>query len=354
MWTSNHYDTMNAFNPSRLRLARQRRALTRTRLAERSGVSLRSLTNYENGSITPSDEMIRRIADALSTPPGFFARETMDNIPTTAVSFRKLSKASAARRDAVLADARLTVEFFGIIESRFRLPSPQIPVLDGFAPENAAEIVRRRWSLGDRPIKNMVHLLEAKGVRFAALNHEHDDIDAFCLIRDGTPYIFLNTSKSAERQRFDVAHELGHLVLHGEQEMRLDESKKRETEANRFAASLLMPDSGVFSQSMRNASVDRILAARSFWTVSAMAMTHRLHELDLLSAWQYRSICMELSDRGYRSSEPGGVVPEGSQLLRKVMYGSTNRVGVAEVARAMDLYQADVRDFIRGLVPTAI
>lgn len=78
----------------------------------------------------------------------------------------------------------------------------------------------------------------------------------------------------------------------------------------------------VLGQLMAGASVEQILTARSYWKVSAMAVTHRLHELHLLSDWQYRSTCIALSDRGYRKTEPGGIVPETYRLLRTVMHGS--------------------------------
>lgn len=78
----------------------------------------------------------------------------------------------------------------------------------------------------------MIHLLESKGVRLAPLKHEYTDIDAFCFYRDAILYVFFNTSKSAKRQRFDAAHELGHLVLHSELEMDPSRSKTREAEAN--------------------------------------------------------------------------------------------------------------------------
>ncbi|PWK90333.1 Zn-dependent peptidase ImmA (M78 family) [Lentzea atacamensis] len=340
------------FNPSRLKVARQRLAWTLTRLASESGVSLRSLTSYENGK-TPSDEILFKLANTLAVPPEFFERESVEPVPVEAASFRKLSKTTSTRRDAVLASASLAVEFFSVIEQKFKLPESTVPSLDKFSPELAAEFVRRRWNLGDRPITNMVHLLESNGVRIAAIQHSFVDVDAFCFIRDSTPYVFLNTSKSAERQRFDLAHELAHLVLHSEQDMELSTSKERESEANRFAASFLMPRSAVLTQSMRSASMARILAARSYWKVSAMAMTHRLHELHLLSDWQYRNTCMALSDQGYRSSEPGGIIPETSQLLRKVMFGPTGKVSIRDAAAGLSLHQHDIRDFVRDLVPVA-
>lgn len=341
------------FNPSRLRLARLRLGYTLTKLAEVSGVSPRTLTDYENGHRSPTEDTLTKLADALAVPVAFLERESIEPVAAGAASFRKLSKASATRRDAVLAKASLALEFFDTIAERFRLPAPDIPTLDKLAPDQAAELVRHRWNLGDRPISNMVHLLEAKGVRVASLNHAYDDIDAFCFYRDGIPYAFLNTDKTGERQRFDAAHELGHLVLHSELEMDPSTSKEREAEANAFASSFLMPRTAVESQRMRAASVERILVARSYWKVSAMAMTHRLHELDLLTDWQYRSACITLSDRGYRRAEPGGIVPETSQLLRKVMFGAGARITAREAASALDLLPVEVREYVRHLVPVS-
>lgn len=339
------------FNPSRLRVARLRRAYTLTRLAEISGVSLRTLTDYENGHRPPTQDTLIKLSEALAVPPAFLERDSIEPVAAGAASFRKLSKASATRRDAVLATASLAIEFFETVEERFRLPTPEIPTLDKLSPSQAAELVRRRWNLGDRPISNMLHLLELRGVRVASLNPEYDDIDAFCFYRDAVPYVFLNTSKTGERQRFDAAHELGHLVLHSELEMDPSTSKERETEANAFASSFLMPRTAVESQEMRAASVDRILVARSYWRVSAMAMTHRLHELELLTDWQYRSACISLSDRGFRRAEPDGIVPETSQLLRKVMFGAGARMTAREAAAALNLSQAEVREYVRHLVP---
>lgn len=334
-----------------MKVARLRLGLSLTKLAEESTVSLRSLTEYENSQREPSPENLAKLVEHLKVPAPFFEREPIEPVPVEAASFRKLSKATAGRRNAVLASAALTLEFYAEAENRFRLPEPGIPTFDKLAPAQAAELVRQQWSLGDRPISNLIHLLESKGVRFASLNHEYSDIDAFCFHRDGIPYVFLNTSKSGERQRFDAAHEFGHLVLHSETDLDTSVSKEREAEANAFASAFLMPSSQVLSQSMAGASVERILRARSYWKVSAMAMTHRLRELHLLSDWQYRSTCISLSERGYRSREPDGIVPETSQLLRKVMYGHDASLKVRDAASALDVHVGDIRGYVRHLVP---
>lgn len=92
--------------------------------------------------------------------------------------------------------------------------------------------------LGEAPIANMVHLLETKGVRVFSLVEDCHELDAFSTWLDGTPFVFLNTRKSAERSRMDAAHELGHLVLH---RVGRPQGKEAEEEATRFGAAFLMP-----------------------------------------------------------------------------------------------------------------
>ncbi len=323
-----------------------------TRLAEESGVSLRSLTNYEKDATEPTAESLESLARALGYPTEYFYREGVDPLSVKAVSFRKLSKTSATRRDAVLASAVTALELFDVIDQHFKLPAPAIPTLDKLGPAQAADVVRRDWGLSDKPIPNMVHLLESKGVRVVSLAHDYADIDAFCFFRDSVPYVFVNTTKSHERQRFDLAHELAHLVLHDERDMTTADSKEREAEANEFASAFLMPSTGLYAQAMNAASLDRIFAAKKFWRVSAMAMTHRLRELKLLNDWQYRSTVVTLSQAGYRSAEPDGIGPETSQLLRKVLFGP-NGISLSHAAEALAVPRSDVSALLQGLVPVA-
>jgi Zn-dependent peptidase ImmA (M78 family) len=178
-------------------------------------------------------------------------------------------------------------------------------------------------------------------------------VDAFSFGWHQTPYVLLNTTKSGERGRFDAAHELGHLVLHSEH--RLPHGPDAEQEANRFAAAFLMPRASVLAHGLANATSDRILAAKQAWRVAAMALTHRLHELELLTEWGYRTACVDLSRRGYRTGEPGGIARETSQLLEKV-FRSLRAEGAspADVARDLHLTTAELNRYVFGLVPTAI
>lgn len=334
--------------PSRLKLARHRRAMTLTALSRASGVPLRTLSAYENAHHTPPPATVARLADALDVTPEFLAADDVDLLVPDVVSFRKLSRTTAGRRDAALAAGRIAIEIADWIEARFRLPEPDLPTLEKHGPETAAEIVRRRWSLGERPVPNAVHLLEAHGVRVFSLAEDCREVDAFSLIRDDRPFVFLNTDRSAERQRFDAAHELGHLLLHaGAARVH---GRDREAEANRFAAAFLMPRRAVTAQGLREATLDQVLAAKRHWSVSALAMTHRLHELQLLSDWNYRTTCIALARDGYRTAEPGGARPETSQLLAKVLAG----VDAAELAAHLGLRADELTRHLFRLVPTAL
>ncbi|GHF62387.1 transcriptional regulator [Streptomyces mashuensis] len=357
---------------SRLVLARKRRGLTVTRLAQMSGLTARRLSDYENGRAHPSPPSLSAIAEALEFPESFFSAEEVADLPVESVSFRALSKMTAAQRDIALSGGRLARILQDWIGSRFKLPDPDLPSLTSFsrlhkgeqAPcpgeaagpgcpaERAAELVRARWGLGVTPIPNMVDLLEAHGVRVFSLSRDCPEVDAFSFWDRGIPFVLLSTEKTAERGRFDAAHELGHLVLHGEEQ--IPHGPQAEGEAHRFAAALLMPVADVLAYAPRNPSTNWILQAKRRWKVAAMALAHRLHELNLTTDWQYRTHCVELGRLGYRKKEPHSRLGrESSQVLGKV-FSALRAEGVrpADVARDLQLHPADLSDLIFGLVVT--
>jgi len=345
--------TQAKLTPSRLAVARKRHGLTLTRLADLTGLSTRSLSLYENGHAEPTEETLRQLASVLEVDPEFLAAPDVDEIPVDAVSFRALSKMTARQRDRALSAGRVALLINDWIEARFELPAPEIPSLTGYDPESAAQVVRARWGLGERPVGNMLHLLESRGVRIYSLTAENSQLDAYSLYWHAQPFIFLNTAKSGERGRFDAAHELGHLVLHGEH--LVPNRPAAETEANRFAAAFLMPRASVLAQGLRDATPDRILHAKRIWKVAAIALAHRLYELDLLTDWGYRAVCVQLSQWGYRRTEPQGIDRESSQLLAKVLRSvRDNGETFATMAAAIGISTAELHSHVFGLTLTPV
>ncbi|WP_330296867.1 helix-turn-helix domain-containing protein [Streptomyces sp. NBC_00503] len=340
--------------PSRITLARKRRGLTLAELSELAGVSLQSLSNYETGRTTPRRTTVGRLAEALDFPEHFFEGPEVDELPVEGISWRARSKTSARTLDAARAAGTLAALLYDWIDERFRLPAADIPSLGKPDPETAAEMVRTRWGLGSAPAPNMVHLLEAHGVRVFSLAPEYAEVDAFALWRGRNPFVFLNTMKSVERGRFDAAHELGHLVMHGSD--RECSGPEAERQANDFASAFLMPAASVIGHMPAGAHVDQILKGKTIWKVSAMALTYRMHDLGLLTDWQYRSVCTELSTRGYRKAEPEGMKKrESSQVLTKVFQGlRSTGVKPAAVAAELGLTSDEMNKMLFGLTITMV
>jgi Zn-dependent peptidase ImmA (M78 family)/transcriptional regulator with XRE-family HTH domain len=306
------------FCPERLSLARKRRRLTARALAERTGLAVDTISRLEHGFNKPDELTVARLAKALDFPVGFFSGPEPQEIDVGAVSFRSFSKMSARERDAAIAAGSLGLHLNAWVERKFGLPSADLIDLSYETdPEVAAHLVRQHWGIGEKPIGNMLGLLETHGVRVFSLSESTASVNAFSFWQDRKPFVFLNNFKTAESSIFDVAHELGHLVMHRHGDPK--DPRSAEREANMFASAFLMPANDVKARVPRPVTIDVVLRAKARWRVSAMAMAHRLSRLGLLSEWNYKSVCVELSKRGYRNSEPGGIERETSIIWRKIL-----------------------------------
>lgn len=273
------------------------------------------MTAYEHGRSEPKPPTLARLADALRFPIEFFSGPDLDEPPIDGSSFRALSTLTTRQRDQTLGAGAIALSLSDWVDARFALPEPGVPQYQGIDPETAAMAVRGEWGLGERPIKNMIHLLEAHGVRVFSLVEECIAMDAFSFWRGDRPYVCLNTRKSAERSRMDAAHELGHLVMHWKGGAR---GRKNEQEADLFGSSFLMPRGSILAAAPRGGNLADIIRAKRQWGVSAANLTHRMHGLGLLTEWQYRSLFIEMGRHGYRSGEPDGIQAETSQVFTKV------------------------------------
>lgn len=341
------------FNPSRLTLARKRRGLTMTKLAASVGVEPRSISAYEKGEFGPDEDRLATLASVLQFPPRFFFGDDLDEPTPDIASFRALSKMTAGQRDTALGAGAIALMFNQWIESRFVLPSSDLPDLSREDdPEAAAGALRRLWGLGELPVKNMVHLLEAKGVRVFSLSLDALEVDAFSMWRQSTPFVFLNTKKSAEHGRFDSAHELGHLVLHRHGS---PQGREAEHQANAFASAFLMPRSSVLAHAPRLARIDHLIQLKKVWNVSVAALTYRLHTVGVLSDWHYQSLYIELSSRGYRKKEPDQGQRETSQVLQRVFLDLRDqKVSKNEIASELCVSVEEIDQLVFGLALTGV
>lgn len=336
------------FNPSRLTLARKCRGFTKTKLAELVGVELRSISAYESGEFTPEEDRIRELARCLRFPQTFFIGDDLDELSPDVASFRALTKKTASQRDMALGAGAIALLINEWVEKRFELPPVNLPDLsrEGDA-EAAADALRSLWGLGESPIKNTIHLLESKGVRVFSLSLNTRQVDAFSMWRDDTPFIFLNTIKSAEHGRFDAAHELGHLVMHRHG---IPQGQDAEYQANSFASAFLMPRSSILANAPRLSTVNHLIQLKKHWTVSVAALAYRLHTVGVLSDWHYRTLCKDISRLGYRTQEPEEAHRETSQVFEKVFAAlREDRVSYGDIANDLHVSTQEIEQLVFGL-----
>jgi Zn-dependent peptidase ImmA (M78 family)/DNA-binding XRE family transcriptional regulator len=336
------------FNPSRLKVARQRAALTRKELAKRIGVEPRAVTGFETGQYMPTEENVARIARTTGFPEKFFDEDDIELLSADGVSFRSMTKMTAKQRDAAVAAGSIAFVLNDWVDQQFDLVAPDVPDYRDASPEAAALSLRQYWGLGEQPIKNMVHLLESKGIRVFSLSENCIEVDAYSVWRGLRPFIFLNMGKSGERRRFDAAHELAHLVLHRHATPNGVEVEK---EAHAFAGAFLMPTASMKAIGRVIPTLDYILHLKKKWIVSAAAMTLRLREVGHLTYYHYNRLFVELSRKGFRTTEPFGVKPETSQVWQKVFAElRKDGRGVQFIADDLCLPSDEIVKLVFGLV----
>ncbi|WP_424183784.1 ImmA/IrrE family metallo-endopeptidase [Actinokineospora sp. G85] len=156
-------------------------------------------------------------------------------------------------------------------------------------------------------------------------------VDAYSVSRPERPLVLLNPAKDDYyRQRFDVAHELGHLVMHGDEE---PGNNIIENQANRFAAEFLMPAEQIAPRLPARADWQLLAQLKETWGVSLQALLYRSRQLGIMRDVTYRNAMTTISTRGWRRREPGEVVAveQPSMLPRAV--GLVSPQALAEQSR---------------------
>jgi len=303
-----------AFQPGRLRLARELRGLNQTELGTRAGVTSAAISQFEGGTIPPGPKTLRALSVALEVPPAFFA---LDISETHEGFFRSLRRTSIRQRRQARALAYIAHDV-AHVEGLKTATIPHIPVpLDANREEveRVAQDVRREWKLPRGPIGNVVETLEAHGVVVIRLPFSGEDVDAFSLPFPDWPVVVLAADKNDRgRSRFDCAHELGHLVMHADQVWGI---KEVEQQAHQFAAAFLMPDADIVDELPSRADWPALFELKRKWQVSLAALLMRARRLDIMTEAAYLAAVKETSARGWRRVEP---IPLGGCELPSISY----------------------------------
>lgn len=288
------------------------RGLTQAALSARSGVPQATISKAESGLISLDDERWASLARELDAPASLLA-STTGPVDARAVVFHRkrstLPVSAAARLRAQLDLLHLQLGALlgdGTPVGVARIPLPP----DGFVtPEEVAQQVRRELAMPAGPIDDLVAVLESSGVAVVRRDLGSSKIDALMSWPPRSrPVVLLGSHAPGDRQRFSVAHELGHTVMHEVP------GEEQETEADRFAAEFLMPRADIVGQ-LRDVTIAKLARLKSEWGVSMAALLRRARDLAQISESTYRRLSIELSSAGYRTREPVEVPVETPRLI---------------------------------------
>jgi Zn-dependent peptidase ImmA (M78 family)/transcriptional regulator with XRE-family HTH domain len=328
-------DSAALFAGSRLTLARNLAGLRKSDLAARLEKSATAVAAWESGAKRPTAATVAQLALSLSVDPGFFAVRPDDVAAlSTTPHFRSLRSTTQVARDQAFAYGQLAVDIAHTLERHVELPDRSVPVWPvavddaiGDGPEQAARLVREQWKLGSGPVGHLVRLVENHGVLVVFSPKQTASVDAYSFDSHLRPVIALNPIKrDYYRQRFDVAHELGHLVMHGDAE---PGGRIVEEQANRFASELLMPAEEIrelLPTVMGGNSWIMLGQLKEQRGVSMQALLFCARRLGRLGNVSYRNAMTTISARGWRRNEPGlvntieqpSLLPKALELLAEV------------------------------------
>jgi len=336
-----------AANADMLRLARQRRGFQQTEAAKLLGIDQSLLSRIENGLVEPRDEIVAKAAKTYDFPLSFFQlRDPVYGAPVSVhPMWRKKADVTAREMDAVVAELNIrAMHLRRLLEGAAISNTSDIPRMDidEFRdPEHIAALVRAHWRVPSGPIKNLTVLVEKAGALVAHSNLGGASIGGVTFSVPGMPpLIILNTDQPADRMRFSLAHELGHIVMHR------FPTANMEQEANTFAVSLLMPAADVRPYFVGR-RIDLVLLAslKPEWRVSMAALLMRAHKLRFLTDNQHTYLWKQISARGYRLREPPELdfERERPDLLGQIVTLHLNGLGysVGDLSRFLCVHERE-------------
>jgi Zn-dependent peptidase ImmA (M78 family) len=338
-------------NAAMLLLARESRGITQADLAEvmtqQSGdtpVSQGYVSKAEAGRLEVGGARLSLYATALGYPVAVLcANPQVHGIGVGLVHHRKRASlgAPALRRiHAELALARMQTH--GLLAAagaqhpnRFH----RIAVDDYYTPSDAASALRLEWGLAPGPVPELIRLIEDAGGLVLVRDLGSRELDAVTQWIDGDPPLFLvNAQAPTDRSRFSLAHELGHVVMHGEP----GPTAVQERQADEFASEFLLPADAIRIE-LKQGRLDltRLLALKNRWGASMAALLRRASTLGVVTDWQYRNLMVEMSALGYRTHEPGDLERENPEFITTLVAGLRDDRG----------YRLDQLADVAGLLP---
>jgi Zn-dependent peptidase ImmA (M78 family)/DNA-binding XRE family transcriptional regulator len=336
----------------RLRQARLAKGLSLRALAEKVGVSAMMLSKYERGESVPSSDVLLGLSEALGVRTEYFFRTATIDLERVQHRNRHRWKLPKLAETKVLADVRDQLERWQLLETvvpapwsvRFSLPEnlpASIESLD--AIEDVAVRVRQHWNLGLNPVPDLIDTLEARGLKIFTTRFDDPRFEGLSARADHHHVVVVGRNWSGDRQRFTIAHELGHLVL----DDRLAKDLDVEKAADRFAGAFLVPAEKVV-QSLgarrRSLEIYELYLLKKESGLSIAGWSYRALDLGIIAKTTHSAFWRMLVAHGWDEREPGEQYPsETPRLFEQTVYRALSEDLISE-SKAAELLSTSVRD----------
>ncbi len=307
------------FNHNMLKLARYARKMTQSALAKELGVKSAFISQIEAGLVSVPEKMLPKFVEILDFPLSFFEQET-----TFLEGCSKLYRAQKTLKNidrdyidtyASFYNRHLTKMLQSDLFDLDEFDIPEIRPDLNKSPEQIAELLREYWNIPRGVISNLTSILEDKGIFVIPISIQKEGFDATFYVNEKRDFalILINSAVPPDRYRFNLAHELGHLIMH-----RLP-NPDCENEANAFASAFLMPRKDIF-EDLTGICFWDLMPLKEKWKVSMQAIARRAKDLRKINSKQYEHIFKLINYHGYRKQEPlCGVTKEKPIMLKYVL-----------------------------------
>ena len=346
---------------NRLKLARSASGLSLRDLQEKIGnrVTAQAIGKYERNESLPSSGVLIALANALGVSLDYLAGD--QDLVLESVEFRKKQIARKKEHAQVEAQALHLIERYLMVEEILQLASAAwdkpreapFPIRELADAEAAARSVREHWNLGIAPIPNLIELFEERGIKVLIVESE-DNIDGLAASvrrpgKEPVRVIVIRKGTAGERQRFSLAHELGHMVM----EVKGDE-KFCEKAANRFAGAFLMQAEILWSSVGKHRTSicwSELSALKKLLGASIQAITFRCGDLGIFPAAMIQQLYKQFSRLGFWTPpnyEPEHLPEEKPQRFERLCYRALAENAISE-AKAAELLNVTVRELNRRM-----
>jgi Zn-dependent peptidase ImmA (M78 family)/DNA-binding XRE family transcriptional regulator len=336
-------------NPNMIVLGRELRGLSQLELASKIKLTSATLSKMELSFLGIAKEHFENIAKALHLPESFFYQEG-EKMPSN-MTYRKRQIVAQKILSPIEAQVNICRLQLSKLMSQLNVEQPDLPILDVLkyeTPIKVAKELRKIWGLKEPVIKNLVQLLESKGIFITSFNFATVRVDAQSILTDTQhPIIFTNRSLLGDRQRFSLAYELGHIIMHLHTSPSLDRDVSHE--ANLFAAEFLMPEKEIKPDFKDGVTLAKLGELKKKWKVSMQALLYRADNLGFLTPNQKRYLLQQFNQMKIRRREPPefDIAKESPVLLKTLItkYKTKMKMNVTELAVFFNVYSDEFIEF---------